>query len=132
MIIKFDKCAVQAYENETGEVTIQDTDKCLVKREQDTVFGTNEQQVTITPLNEPTWDTNEISMIIESDKTYYDKLAQTVENELYFMVVLWVAIDHWNEKLGDVSRNIDPSLVDGNEVYMSFCQAVGYETGGWK
>ena len=75
------------------------------------------------------WDTHEISMIIESDEPYYLKLKEHVEDELYFMVILYVIIDHYNEKN---DRHIDTSKVNGNEVYVSFCEACGFETEGWK
>lgn len=77
------------------------------------------------------WDTREISMIIESDSNYYTALTGTIENEMYFIVMLYVIINHWNEKLGEASKHIDTANVNGNEVYMSFCEAVGIEKEGW-
>ena len=75
------------------------------------------------------WDTNEISMIIESNHTYYTKLKEEgVGNELYFMLLLWVIIQTENEE----GFRIDPAKVNGNEVYISFCEAVGNEQEGWK
>lgn len=77
------------------------------------------------------WDTNEISMIIESDMDYFVALCNAVNNEMYFIVMLYVIINHWNEQLGEASKHIDTAKVNGNEVYMSFCEAVGIETEGW-
>ena len=77
------------------------------------------------------WDTKEISMIIESDFEYYATLTGTIENEMYFIVMLYFIINHWNEKLGEASKHIDTANVNGNEVYISFCEAVGIETQGW-
>lgn len=76
------------------------------------------------------WDTHEIRMIIESDIKYYTKLQEAVGNELYFMVMLYIIIGIENEK--ENSPRIDPAEVNGNEVYISFCEAVGNETEGWK
>lgn len=139
MIIKFENgnttLATQIYENnETGELTVQDTYNCTAKNEGiDTIFGTNDQEITIKAhKNEQTWDTKEISMIIESDMAYYNTLSNTIGNELYFIVVLYVIIGHWNEKLGDASKHIDPSNVNGNEVYISFCETFGNEQDGWE
>lgn len=77
------------------------------------------------------WDTKETSMIIESDIDYYNALKTTIENEMYFIVMLYVIINHWNEQLGDVGGKIEHSKVNGNEVYISFCETVGFETTGW-
>ena len=74
------------------------------------------------------WDTNEISMVIESDELYYNTLKHSITNELYFMVVLYVIIEDYNSR----GNEVDSSKVNGNEVYISFCEAVGNETGGWK
>lgn len=78
------------------------------------------------------WDTHEISMLIESNETYYNYLKKQVGNELYFMAVLWVIIEDYNKKMNGNGREIDSSQVNGNEVYIDFCEAVGNETEGWK
>ena len=77
------------------------------------------------------WDTREISMIIESDIYYYTILKSAIKNELHFMLLLYIVIEKWNEKLGEASKHIDTANVNGNEVYISFCEAVGIETQGW-
>lgn len=77
-------------------------------------------------------DTEEISMIIENNYIYYTRLKECIGNELYFLLVLYVAIDDWNETLDGNDNQIDSSKVNGNEVYISFCKTCGIETEGWK
>lgn len=73
------------------------------------------------------WDTHEISLVIESDFNYYNYLKEIVGNELYFMVVLYAIINDYNSR----GNEVDMSKVNGNEVYMSFCEACGVENEGW-
>ena len=73
------------------------------------------------------WDTNEISMVIESDELYYNYLKKQIGNELFFMVALWVIIEEYNRK----GNKVDSSKVNGNEVYKSFCESIGNENEGW-
>ena len=77
------------------------------------------------------WDTKEAAMLITNEKKYYDIFQKHTENELYFMVVLYVAIEDYNEK-NEPAHRIDTSKVNGNEVYIDFCDACGNETKGWK
>jgi len=76
------------------------------------------------------WDTKEVSLIVESNQNYYTKLQEAIGNELYFMVILYVIIENENEKEG--RPRIDMTEVNGNEVYVSFCEAAGNEQKGWK
>ena len=76
------------------------------------------------------WDTHEISMLIESDERFYNILRRYIENELEFMIALKVIIDYYNEQMKHTA--IDSSNVNGNEVYVSFCESCGYETEGWE
>ena len=75
---------------------------------------------------EMNWDTNEVRLVIESDFNYYTYLKEIDGNELYFMVVLYAIIKDYNSR----GNEIDISKVNGNEVYMSFCEAVGVENEG--
>ena len=76
---------------------------------------------------EMNWETREVSMLIESNFTYYTYLKEIVGNELYFMVALYVIINEYNSR----GNEIDISKVNGNEVYLSFCEAIGVENEGW-
>ena len=77
------------------------------------------------------WDTREISMVVENDPRYFEVLRSRIENELSFLTALYVIIIGYNER-NERSRQIDSSKVNGNEVYVSFSQAVGNEQEGWK
>ncbi len=73
------------------------------------------------------WDTHEMSLAIESDELFYNYLKNHVDDELYFMVALYVILEEYNRR----GNEVDSSKVNGNEVYVSFCEAVGNETKGW-
>lgn len=73
------------------------------------------------------WDTKEVSMLIESEELYYNYLKKHIGNELYFMVVLWVIIEEYNNR----GNEVDAAKVNGNEVYKNFCEAIGNENEGW-
>ena len=80
---------------------------------------------------EMNWDTKEAAMLITNEKKYYDTLQNHIGNELYFMVVLFTIIQQYNNKNEPVHR-INTAKVNGNEVYIDFCDACGNETQGWK
>ena len=82
-------------------------------------------------MSEMNWDTHEAAMAITNERLYYDALQPTIGNELYFMVVLYVILKEYNETRGNENR-IDLSKVNGNDVYIDFCDACGNETTGWK
>ena len=78
------------------------------------------------------WDTNETLLVIKNEEPYYKALERYIENELYFLVVLYVIIGQWNEHIDGNEGRIDTSKVNGNEVYVEFSKHVGNEQEGWK
>lgn len=80
---------------------------------------------------EMNWDTKEAAMVVTNEQLYYDALKPTINNELYFMVVLYVIINEYNETRGNENK-IDISKINGNEVFIDFCSIFENETTGWK
>ena len=79
------------------------------------------------------WDTNELLEWITGDEKYWNVLVPTIENELSFMEVLTIIINNINIfRVNCDERRIDSSKVNGNEIYVSFCELNGIETEGWK
>jgi len=79
---------------------------------------------------EMNWDTNETWLWITNDEQYYTALQDTIGNELYFMTVLYVLIQHRNEVIS--GNEIDSAKVNGNELYVLFSELCGNEQEGWK
>ena len=78
------------------------------------------------------WDTNELLEWITSDEQYWNILASRIKDELAFMEGLVIIIININLFQVSDERKIDSSKVNGNEIYVAFCELNGIETEGWK
>lgn len=79
------------------------------------------------------WDTNELFEWITSEEEYWNVLKSRIGNELQFIVALDAVIDHIRIfKVDGNEQLIDSSKVNGNEIYVAFCELNEIETEGWK
>ena len=62
--------------------------------------------------------------IIEMSSIFTEILKKYVGNELEFLCKLYIILTNHTD--------IDTSKVDGNELYVLFCQDIGNEQKGWK
>ena len=77
------------------------------------------------------WDTKELWLWVTNEEEMYNALQSSIGNELEFMWVLNNIVTITNRKLAPDNR-IDPSKVNGNEIYVDFCELNEIETDGWK
>ena len=76
-------------------------------------------------------DTNETFQRIKNEDEYYFLLKTWVGNELLFIDTLVDIITDINKQLTNENQ-IEYRNVNGNEIYIKFCEWVGNEQPGWK
>lgn len=77
------------------------------------------------------WDTEETWNWLVNDSRHQRPFLQSIGNELRFMLHLNNFVFCINEQLENENR-INPTNVNGNEIYIAFCELNGIETEGWK
>lgn len=77
------------------------------------------------------WDTNETLLWITNDEYYYNLLKDKMGNEMAFIFVLATIIFNINVRIGNEEMRIDSANVNGNKVYINFCELAGNEQQGW-
>lgn len=75
-------------------------------------------------------DTQEVYLWIESEDDYKLALHQHIGNEMAFIVQLYGIILHINSQLTN-ERKVSMNKVNGNEIYVEFCEEFGNEQNGW-
>ena len=76
------------------------------------------------------WDTNETWNWISEYEIYKSILEKLIGNELLFCAALVEMIVAINSKLPE-PRQIEMKNVNGNELYIDFCELFGNEQRGW-
>lgn len=76
------------------------------------------------------WDTNETWNWILDTPRYRRQLSDCIGNELEFIYIICRIVVEVNRKLS--SKWINPAKVNGNELYVDFCDYYGNEQEGWK
>ena len=78
------------------------------------------------------WDTNELFEWITSEEEYWNLCKAFIGNELRFVSALSAIIDNVHIFKIEGDGMIDSSKVNGNEIYVQFCELNGNEQEGWK
>ena len=70
------------------------------------------------------WDTNETLLWCYNTNKYKECLLRWIGNELVFVSHICTIVNEINNQ---VANEIDSSKVNGNEIYIRFCELVGNE-----
>ena len=77
------------------------------------------------------WDTKETWRWITNESYYSGLLQYCIGDEMFFIHTLYDIIDDFNGHVPN-ERLVETAKVNGNELYVKFCELCGREQEGWK